>query len=244
MTPLHIHRLTGSRAGLRVPARPAPSARVIPRRTFSRESPVHSAPTTFLEVLRWVVMAGVVACVAGNGLVRSEPPVAPLPEDLRIDAAVQPAPHVPAAEPTGRPFGPVSLGAQSASGAGSATPARPVGDWSVLAAIVGAFAVLVVFRLKSNRRGRMLPSEVFDVLGEGSLGGQHAVRVVRFGPRTLLVGISSSGSQTLAEIDDLMVTEQIAAACVARLAARPTGRSSWSVRPATPRGGTVGGEAA
>lgn len=54
---------------------------------------------------------------------------------------------------------------------------------------------------------------MFDVLGEASLGGPHSVRIVRFGPKTLLVGVSASGCQTLAELTDPQATACIAAAC-------------------------------
>ena len=152
----------------------------------------------------------------------AEVPVAPLPPlpltELRDSTAATPAP--------------------------AAMPLRPAADWSVLAAILGAFAVLAVFRLRSGRRDRGLPAEVFDVLGEGSLGGQHAVRVVRFGPRTLLGGISSAGSQTLAEIDDPAVTDRIAAACLARPTSRAPTHSPFAARSAPPRDAPVGGEAA
>ena len=149
------------------------------------------------------------------------------------DVPVAPLPPLPLTEPR-----------DSTAPAPAATPLRPAADWSVLAAILGAFAVLAVFRLRSGRRDRGLPAEVFDVLGEGSLGWQHAVRVVRFGPRTLLVGISSAGSQTLAEIDDPAVTDRIAAACLARPAPRAAARSPFAASSAPPRDATAGGEAA
>jgi flagellar biogenesis protein FliO len=83
----------------------------------------------------------------------------------------------------------------------------------VLAAIAAAFALVAMFRLTSLRRTRSLPPEVFELLGEASLGGQQTARVVRFGPRTLLIGVSSAGCQTLAELADAQATDSIAAAC-------------------------------
>lgn len=163
-------------------------------------------------------------------------------QTARADPAVLPAALVtPPPQPAGR-LGPVPL--TDSRGLSGPTPAtiRPAADWSVLAAILGAFAVLGIFRLRSRRRDRGLPTEVFDVLGAGSLGGQHAVRVVRFGPRTLLVGISSAGSQTLAEIDDLTVTESIAAACLARPTVRSPIRAPRPPRAAPPRAAVVGEE--
>jgi hypothetical protein len=83
----------------------------------------------------------------------------------------------------------------------------------VVGIITAAFAAVVAVRLLGRRRGAVLPTDVFEVLGDGSLGGQHAVRIVRFGPKTLLVSVSATGCQTLSELDDPQATECIAAAC-------------------------------
>jgi flagellar biogenesis protein FliO len=82
-----------------------------------------------------------------------------------------------------------------------------------LGAIAAAFAVLAAATAFNRRRASVLPPDVFEVLGEGSLGGQHAVRIVRFGPKTLLVGVSAAGCHTLAELSDPQATACIAAAC-------------------------------
>jgi flagellar biogenesis protein FliO len=82
-----------------------------------------------------------------------------------------------------------------------------------LAVIGAAFAVVAAATAFNRRRATVLPPDVFEVLGEGSLGGQHAVRIVRFGPKTLLVGVSAAGCQTLAELTDPQATACIAAAC-------------------------------
>jgi flagellar biogenesis protein FliO len=93
----------------------------------------------------------------------------------------------------------------------------------VLAAIASAFVVLAAFRYQqTRRRGRELPADVFEILGEASLGGQHAVRVVRFGPRTLLVSMTSTGCHTLATLDDPQATERIVAACLGGRTVRPS----------------------
>ncbi len=183
------------------------------------------------------------ACLVGGGSLAAsadERPMPPLPiEGVGVTSAqIQPQPPL---DSTVRPAGraapehqapgllePVSLVVPADAVRDSSAAARPDANWSVLAAILGAFGVLVAFRLVSGRRPRTLPAEVFDLLGEASLGGNHAVRVVRFGPRTLLVGLSSAGSQTLAEIDDPALTERIAAACLARPVPRPAA-SAWSL---------------
>lgn len=102
--------------------------------------------------------------------------------------------------------------ARQTEASGPAAPAG-LGDWRLIAALGATFAVLVAVRLASNRRATPLPADVFEVLGTASLGGQHAVRIVRFGPKTLLVGVSAAGSTTLAEIADPQATACIAAAC-------------------------------
>jgi flagellar biogenesis protein FliO len=116
-----------------------------------------------------------------------------------------------------------------------------MGNWSVLAAIASAFVVLAVFRYWQARRpARDLPSDVFEILGEASLGHQHAVRVVRFGPRTLLVGVSAAGCQTLATLDDPQATERIVSVCQANRMPRPT---RVPARAQPPAGSAVGREA-
>lgn len=114
--------------------------------------------------------------------------------------------------------GPVPLVRDAAPARAEADP-RPavvpsgLGDWRLVAALGAACAVLVGARTVAARRAPPPPPDVFEVLGTASLGGQHAVRIVRFGPKTLLVGVSAAGATTLAEIADPQATACIAAAC-------------------------------
>lgn len=190
----------------------------------------------------WWLATAVLLCVLIAPVGADEPaPLPPLPEDVLLDPAVQ---AVSVEEAVSAPL-PLRRSPAAAAPAGRSGVAGPLGDWTVLAAIVAAFALLVVFRFQqSRRRGRMLPPDVFEVLGETSLGGQHGVRVVRFGPRTLLVGVSGSGCQTLATIDDPQATERIVAACLgARLPLRPARFAGRSAPSAAARGEPAGGEA-
>ncbi len=166
--------------------------------------------TTVVALAMVAMVAMITTC-----LVRADPPVAPGPESVQIDASVTPAALVTGLERAAddaRP-GSVSLGPAAGTAASPPRSTRPLPDWKLLAAMGAAFAALAGYRLFSTRRGATLPSDVFEVLGEAPLGGQQSVRVVRFGPRTLLVGVSAAGCQTLAELTDPQATDRIAAAC-------------------------------
>ena len=166
--------------------------------------------TTVVALAMVAMVAMITTC-----LVRADPPVAPGPESVQIDASVTPAAFVTGLERAAedaRP-GPVSLGPAAGTAASPPRSTRPLPDWKLLAAMGAAFAALAGYRLFSTRRGATLPADVFEVLGEAPLGGQQSVRVVRFGPRTLLVGVSAAGCQTLAELTDPQATDRIAAAC-------------------------------
>lgn len=95
-------------------------------------------------------------------------------------------------------------------------------DWKAWAVVGVAGAVLVSFRLFSRRAVFKIPSDVFELLGESTLGGGQIVRIVRFGPKTLLVSVGSGGPKTLSELDDPLATEWIAAACRGEQTLRPS----------------------
>jgi len=181
----------------------------------------------------------------------ADEPIAPLPPlPDHVQAAGEVRPTAFETEPAGRIDRPLPLTGQAAASPEdqpTASAGRQAGNWTLLVAIAAAFLVLAAFRLKPLRASRSLPPDVFDVLGEGSLGGQHAVRVVRFGPRTLLVAVSSAGSQTLAELTDPQATERIVAACTASRSARTGPGAKAQPRPrhvSTVRPESAGGEAA
>jgi hypothetical protein len=168
------------------------------------------------------------------------------PATFTRDAGLPPpAPEPPAGQitPAPRPStAPLALSAPQPLAAKPATPARgPLPDWKLLLAVAAAFGILVAFRgLAAYRTNRTqpLPPDVFDVLGVASLGGGHAIRVVRFGPKTLLVSTSTAGCQTLAELTDPQATDRIAAACATN--GRPLLRPSPRSGPAAPRRDTAG----
>ena len=182
----------------------------------------------------------ILAIVLSSASVRADVP-APLPAIAPLPEAVLPEPPIPtqrlqsATLQTRSALAPpltaasrvpqslqalpldVRTGGPTAGGASgptvSAGMAGKLSDWKLLAAIAAAFAAVAAATVLSKRRTTLLPPDVFEVLGEGSLGGQHAVRIVRFGPKTLLVGVSAAGCHTLAELSDPQATACIAAAC-------------------------------
>lgn len=86
-------------------------------------------------------------------------------------------------------------------------------DWQAWAVVLLAIAGIFGLRFFGRQRSQPLPKDVFELLGEATLGGGQPVRIVRFGPKTLLVTSGSGGPRTLAELDDPLATEWIAAAC-------------------------------
>lgn len=107
---------------------------------------------------------------------------------------------------------PVPIDAGSVPVPSSPVSRMPADPRAVLVVCVLAAAVILVRFLP--RRGAVdLPEGVFAVLGEAPLAGTHTVRVVRFGPKTILVGLCGSSCTTLAEIDDAAVTAAIVGDC-------------------------------
>ena len=172
----------------------------------------------------------VTGALLASGRTLADAPVAPSPEPFVADVGVTPASLTTAAAPAAASAAalssaPLPLGPQSSTGPRVA-PHQPLPDWRLLVALGGAFAALAGYRVFASRRVAALPPDVFEVLGEGSLGGQQSVRIVRFGPRTLLLGVSSSGCHTLAELNDPQATDAIVTACRGAGAAAVSGRRS------------------
>jgi len=174
--------------------------------------------------------------VAIAAVVAADAPVPPSPDEaaeLQPVAFAAAADRPPASAPLPLTGGPKAERPASTGG----SPLRPLGDWTVLLAIAAAFALVAAFRITSLRRTKSLPPDVFELLGEATLGGQQTVRVVRFGPRTLLIGVSPSGCQTLAELDDPQATERIATACRSDVASARVALRTPRVPPAKPAEG-------
>lgn len=160
---------------------------------------------------RAAIATAVVLLVVGPVAAESEPPRPVTRDGDIVPTSLTSAVAHDAAPAAGHPL-PLDAAASASAGRPSAAP-RPLPDWRLLAALAAAFTAVGGYRLMAGRAKATLPTDVFEVLGEASLGTSHAVRVVRFGPRTLLVGVSSAGCQTLAELADPQATDCIVAAC-------------------------------
>lgn len=155
---------------------------------------MNARPAASLRVR--VAVAAALLLAAGMLPVQADPAAPQPPEPAPLDLPAVPLVEKPVA--AARPV--------------HAAPATPL-DWRVIASLATLLVVFGGLRFMQRRRTSPLPPDVFEVLGEASLGGPHAVRIVRFGPKTLLVSVSSSGCQTLGEIADADATGCIAAAC-------------------------------
>ena len=74
--------------------------------------------------------------------------------------------------------------------------------WQLAAFLAALAAAVAILRGIGPRREASPSGEAVHLLGALPLGGQHGLRVVRFGRRTLLIGISPGGCHLLAETDE------------------------------------------
>ena len=130
------------------------------------------------------------------------------------EGPVTPARLLEPGVPEAIPIGAIAIGsaATAADPPGSARGA-PAFDLRITAFLAALLAAVLCLKWSGRRPVPRPPAEVFAVLGEASLGGQHVARIVRFGPKTILVGVSGTTCTALAEIDDPDITDSITAAC-------------------------------
>ena len=204
----------------------------VPARTSPRRSSTAAVAAWCLG--RRLLTAAVIAILGGMWAdswaaagTPSEPTADVVADAELADAgtSVMPArllePNVPDAIPIGTI---PAVSGQLASGA-TAVPQGSSGlDLRITAFLAALLAAVMILKWSGRKTVQRPPADVFAVLGEASLGGQHVARIVRFGSKTILVGISGTTCTPLAEIDDPHATDAIAAACLP---------------PAAPRAGTA-----
>jgi flagellar protein FliO/FliZ len=91
-----------------------------------------------------------------------------------------------------------------------------------LAAVLGVFFVFVwVLRRASPSGQATLPGEAFEVLGRAPLANSQQAHLLRCGSKLLLVSVSATGAQTLAEITDPEEVDRLAELCRQSRPGRP-----------------------
>ena len=120
------------------------------------------------------------------------------------------------ASPAGRKLAPRnSKQAHSPAQPAAAAPSSTIGTVvSSLAIVLGLLLAIVWCSRRFAPAGTApLPKEAVELLGRSALAGRQTMQLVRVGGRLLLVAISPSGAQTLAEITDPVEVEHLAALC-------------------------------
>ena len=83
-----------------------------------------------------------------------------------------------------------------------------------LSVVLGLFLVVAwAMRKAAPRSARVLPKEVFDILGRASFGARQQVQLLRCGGKLLLVSITPHGAETLTEVTDAVEVNRIAGVC-------------------------------
>lgn len=161
-----------------------------------RAAVVRSCRVAILRSISWLGIVGALAAVPAAAAEGEQPASGrPVSIPLRLEQAVEPAAAADGQAETGTGLSPLPF------------------DWQAWAVVVLAVVGMLGLRFFGRQRTQPLPTDVFELLGEATLGGGQPVRIVRFGPKTLLVTTGSGGPRTLAELDDPLATEWIAAAC-------------------------------
>ncbi len=116
---------------------------------------------------------------------------------------------------------PIPLEPPDGSMTTAAPPKTPTGAmWTVatsLAIVLGLFFVVVYVSRRAGAGGPLsLPKEAFDVLGRAALAGRQQAQVVRFGDKLILLAVSATGVESLAEITSPEEVERVAGLCEQR----------------------------
>lgn len=153
-------------------------------------------------------------------VVASAPQSAPaqaLPGGYHRDAVADSAATSPALTPSSRAER--DDAARKSGGFGSALTV-----FGSLALVIGVFLVAMwLLRRASPNMTAALPAEAFEVLGRAPLANQQHVRLVRCGTRLLLLAVSPSGTDTLAEFTDPAEVDHLVGLCQKARSASRTG---------------------
>jgi flagellar biogenesis protein FliO len=108
------------------------------------------------------------------------------------------------------------------SGNGELLPnVMPTVAWPVvigsLSGVVGLFLIVAwVMRRGTSRVGGMLPREVVEVLGRAPLADKKQMQLLRLGNKLILISVTQTGTDTLAEITDPVEVDRLTGICYQR----------------------------
>lgn len=95
------------------------------------------------------------------------------------------------------------------------TPLDAVGSvGGSLAVVLGLFLAVVWFSRKLSPAGSLpLPKEAVELLGRAPLGPRQQMQLVRLGNKLVLLSVSTTGAESLAEVTDAAEVERLSAIC-------------------------------
>jgi flagellar biogenesis protein FliO len=113
--------------------------------------------------------------------------------------------------PALKPHDPANRPGPGKNGDGLPSTTTVIGS---LLLVIGVFCALVwVLRKASPQGAQLLPAEAFEVLGRAHLGNRQHAHLLRCGNKLLLVSVSASGVEPLAEITDAAEVDRLTALC-------------------------------
>ncbi|HEX4146398.1 MAG TPA: flagellar biosynthetic protein FliO [Pirellulales bacterium] len=133
----------------------------------------------------------------------------------RQTAALEP----PAAPPAGGHRTTKSFDLPRPNGGGELLPhVLPTVAWPVvvgsLSGVIGLFLIVAwLMRRGSPRAGGLLPREVVEVLGRAPLADRRQMQLLRLGNKLVLIAVSPTGIDTLAEITDPAEVDRLTGFC-------------------------------
>ncbi len=85
---------------------------------------------------------------------------------------------------------------------------------SSLSIVLGLFAVVVwIARRRAGNPLPLLPQDVIDVLGRTRIAERQTLQLIRLGHRLLLVSVTPTGAETLAEVTEREEVDRIVGLC-------------------------------
>ena len=116
-----------------------------------------------------------------------------------------------------RPITPTGRNLSSASSASRKSSPGSGSPWKTLGALAFVLALIIVGAKLWKKHGlgiaAGLPAEAIDVLGKRHLDSRQSIHLIRLGSRIIVLGSSTDGLRTLAEVTDPVEVDYLAGLC-------------------------------